>query len=151
MTSIRGGATAALAVALAALGATGSSSAASGSTPPRATLATFTQPRYWGGHDRGLEITRRGYALEGINDGCCKTIIDVSYKLLFVSGTTSNATATFRVLKVRLYEKSKAGWVLHVPRVGQRGQLRLAHGVVTDSITGYNFCGRGAPIGVCGA
>jgi hypothetical protein len=88
------------------------SSAASGNTPPRATLATFAHP--WGGHGRGLEITRRGYASENISDGCCQTIIEVSYKLSSVSGTTNNATATFRVLKIALYKKSEANWLAHV-------------------------------------
>jgi hypothetical protein len=114
---------------------------------PRATLATFAG--YWWGHTRGLRITRSGHADEGINAGCCSRYIDLAFQLLQARGTANNATATFRVTAVKLYNK-KIYWKRNPgPRIDQLGELRLKNGVITEPLTGINYCGPHRH--VCGA
>jgi hypothetical protein len=116
----------------------------SGPAPqPRATLAAF---RGSYGHDRGLAIEPGGHGREVVNSGCCRTVIDLSFKLSRPTGTVTDATVTYRVTAVRRYRRS---WARRPrPRVGQQGRLRRRNGVITDSITGATFC-----VGVprCGA
>jgi hypothetical protein len=101
--------------------------------PPKASLATFAG--YWGGHTRGLRITPGGQATESTNDGCCTRVYDMSYEIRSVSGTLTDATATFRVTSYKRHEK-------YGPDLTGRqvGKLHLKNGIVTNSLTEVYFC-----------
>src|SRR5919204_5970664 len=109
---------------------------------PRATLAAF---RGSYGHGRGLAIEPSGHGREVVNSGCCRTVVDLSFRLSRPTGTVTNATVTYRVTAVRRYRRSWGR--MPRPRVGQQGRLRRRNGVITDSITGATFC-VGVPL--CG-
>jgi hypothetical protein len=133
------------ALLLVAVTAVTRSAAAHDPTPRRATLATFVG--YWWGHSRGLKITSIGRASERINSGCCTFVLDYTFQLTQPRGTVAHASVAFRVTSVKLWKRS---WTQRPrPRVGQYGELRLRHGVITDALTGDTFC---APqVGKCGA
>lgn len=118
------------------------SAAAHDPAPRRATLATFA--RYWWGHTRGLNITKTGHATERISSGCCTIVIDYTFRLMRPRGTVAHGSVTFRVTSVKRWGVPETR-----PRVKQLGELRLRHGVITDSLTRSTFC---APrVGKCGA
>ena len=50
------------------------------------TLVTFAGG--WGGHDRGLSITRRGRGVEQVNSGCCCPCFKLVFQLTHPRGTT---------------------------------------------------------------
>jgi hypothetical protein len=118
-------------------------------TPRRATLATFGG--YWWGHARGLRITSTGRASEQINSNCCTHAVRYTFQLAQARGTVAHASVAFRVTSVQIWKRS---WVTQGnprPRVGQRGELRLNHGVIVDRLTGFNYCNRtAANAGKCG-
>ena len=131
------------ALLLLAVAASTRSAAAHDPAPRRATLATFAD--YWWGHSRGLNITKTGRALERINSGCCFTDIEYTFRLMRPRGTVAHGSVAFRVTSVKRWN---AAWARR-PRVGQLGELRLRHGVITDSLTRSTFCAP--PVGKCGA
>jgi hypothetical protein len=113
-----------------------------------ASLSTFT--RYWWGHGRGLSIYRSGRARESVRTYINKPPFNavVILKIISVNGSAVDAEAHFRVLAIRDPYHS-----LRLPsrppiRVGQIGTLRFLHGIVTDSLTGDNYCGP--TVGRCG-
>ena len=115
------------------------------STARRATLATFTG--YWWGHDRGLRITRQGLAKESINSGCCFRELDLTFRLSQPRGSQRFAAATATITAVHIHGHRL--YVVRPPRVGRRFTLRLRNGVITEPLTGINYC---APtVGKCGA
>ena len=118
------------------------SAAAHDPAPRRATLATFA--RHWWGHTRAIDINKAGHATERIYSGCCISVIDYTFRLMRPRGTVTHGSMTFRVTSVRRW-----GGPMTRPRLGQLGELRLSHGVITDSLTRVTFC---APrVGKCGA
>jgi hypothetical protein len=132
---------------LVAVGAVTPSATAHDPTPRRATLETFAG--YWWGHSRGLKITSTGRASEQINSNCCTHAVKYTFRLVQPRGTVAHASVAFRVTSVTLWRKS---WVTQGkprPRVGERGELRLNHGVIVNSLTGFNYCAR--TVGKCGA
>ena len=130
-------------------GASGSR-AQTGVSPAKATLATFAA--VWAGHTRSLAITKSGKASESIGDGCCDPIIDLTFQLSNVQGTVTNATATVTVLSVRVRDKTVFTAKDPAPRVGDVGKLHLKNGVITESLTGTNYCSQtGKPTFACGA
>jgi hypothetical protein len=114
---------------------------------PHASLATFVG--YWGGHTRGLQVSSAGEGSERVNDGCCIRVYDLSFQILYVTGTLTSATATYRVTRFKRYPNS-GGPTMHV---GQVGRLRLRNGIVTDRESDTNFCSDPAweATGACGA
>jgi hypothetical protein len=117
---------------------------------PHATLKTFAGT--WIGHTRTLTITRHGHARERIYGGCCDHIIDLRFRLSHPRGTPDRAAARARVTYVRVFDASAFGKGQRVPRVGQRGTLRLKNGVITEPFIGTNYCDRKAGRrGICGA
>lgn len=131
------------ALVLIAVAAGTRSAAAHDPAPRRTTLATFA--RYWWGHTRGLNITKTGYATERISSGCCIIDIDYTFRLMRPRGTVAHGSVAFRVTSVKRWN---VAWSRR-PRVGQLGELRLRHSVITDSLTRVTFC---APrVGKCGA
>jgi hypothetical protein len=134
-----------LALAASVLGAVG---AEAGTRP--ATLATFAGG--WYGHDRGLEINRwrRGYAQ--VESGATCPCFGVAFQLSHVAGTTENATATETVVKSYGVKHGYPATPPPLPRIGQHATLRLRDGIIQESFTGYNYCGRKAKgIAPCGA
>ena len=116
-------------------------------TPRKATLVTFAG--YWYGHTRGLVITVGGLAQESISDGCCRPVIDLQFGLSHPRGTPRDATALATVTAVRVLDKGALLKAYPAPRVGEVRLLRLKNGVITEPLTGTNYC---APHrNVCGA
>ncbi|MGZ4256447.1 MAG: hypothetical protein ACXVRE_01630 [Gaiellaceae bacterium] len=117
-----------------------------------ATLATFAGHYY--GHDRALQITRGGSAYEDVNSGCCYLVIELRFRLSHPRGTSRNAAATATVTWVHIGKRLRSMWPtgLPVPRVGDTRTLRFRNGVLTESLTGNNYCdpSRGGD-GRCGA
>lgn len=120
------------------------------STPPAparpATLATFVGG--WGGHTRGLAVTPSGRGNERADDGCCRRIYEMTFEILSVRGTLTRATAVYRVTSFRRYERG-----VKMRRVGDVGRLLLRNGIVTNTLTGDDFCSdpTWGATGACGA
>jgi hypothetical protein len=113
---------------------------------PRATLATFAGG--WGGHTRGLKIAPGGRGGESANDGCCRRVYALAFRILSVRGTLTRATATYRVTSFRRYERG-----VKKRRVGELGRLLLRDGIVTNTLTRDYFCSNPAwgATNACGA
>jgi hypothetical protein len=113
---------------------------------PAAGLATFAGE--WGGHTRGLKISSAGQGQEGVDDGCCYREYRMTFQILSVSGTLTNATASFRVTSFKRYDTS-------IPSVqsGQTGTLQLKNGILDNTLTKVFYCSDPAwgATGACGA
>lgn len=113
---------------------------------PQASLATFAG--YWGGHTRRLRISAGGRGVEYADSGCCFRVYRMTFQILAVSGTLTRATATYRVMSVKRYDRA-------FPRLhtGQVGRLLLKNGIVTNSLSKVFFCSDPAwwATGACGA
>jgi hypothetical protein len=137
----------ALAVAVAA-----SIAHAAAPTPAReqATLATFAGD--WAGHTRALTITGSGHAKESIGAGCCDPVVDLRLRLSRPRGDRHVASVAVRVTFVKIHDPSAYSRSYPAPHVGQRGRLKLRYSVITDSVTGANYCNaRSQAKGTCGA
>lgn len=117
----------------------------------RPTLMTFAGT--WIGHTRMLKISRKGFAREHINAGCCDPVLDLWFRLSHVRGTTSRANATVRVTKVHVLDPSAYTPGYGPPHVGETGILSLnKHGVITEPLTQTTYCDATADTtGACGA
>jgi hypothetical protein len=104
----------------------------------RATPSLFAG--HWWGHTRRLEISRDGRGQEIVDDGCCSRVITARFRLLHVRGTRANAVATITFTFARVDKGVFAELHRRPPRAGQRGTLRLQHGVVKDEVTTVTFC-----------
>lgn len=117
-----------------------------------ARLATFAG--HWGGHGRGLTITKEGQASEVINTGCCYLAVAVKFQLSRPRGTPRAASATATVMAVRIGDRRWFSKAHPPPHVGQSRRIRLRDGVIIETITGVNYCGSNAKEWVaagCGA
>lgn len=106
----------------------------------------------WSGHGRGLTISRDGVGKESVYSGCCDFVVAVKFRLSrqrVAPGGVTTATAT--VVAIRFGDKSAFGGPWHPPHLGQSSLLRLKDGVITDPITGTNYCGPSTKHWVCGA
>jgi hypothetical protein len=105
--------------------------------PPKASLATFAG--YWGGHTRGLRITPDGQATELVDDGCCTRMYDMAFQIRSVTGTLTDATATFDVTSYKRRDN-------YAPDLTGRevGKLLLKNGIVINSLTEGYFCSNPA-------
>ena len=114
-----------------------------------ATLATFAG--LWYGHTRSLTIDRNGLARESISDGCCHRLIDLQMHLYRPRGVVGNATVMVRVTWVHIHDTSfSPGY--SPPRAAETARLRLRGGVITEPLTGTNYCDLAADMqGRCGA
>ena len=114
--------------------------------PPPANLATFAGR--WGGHTRGLSITSSGRGRESADDGCCRRVYELTFRVVSVGGTVTRAVAVYRVTSFRRYASGVGA--LHV---GDVGKLRLRNGIVTNALTHDFFCSGPAwgATGACGA
>lgn len=123
----------------------GSSAAAETARP--ATLATFAG--HWSGHTRSLTISRRGRAAEAISSGCCDPVVNLDFRLSHPRGTAEDATALATVTAVWVRDRSAYSAKSPAPRVGERRLIRLRNGVITESLTGTDYCAPG--VSKCGA
>ena len=104
----------------------------------KATLATFTGT--WQGHGRTLKIAPRGNAEERISLGLGHFVIALRFHLSRPRGTPHDAMATATVTAVRL-GNTRAFTAAHPPpHVGESRRIRLRDGVITDTLTGANYC-----------
>lgn len=93
----------------------------------------------WSGHTRLLTISNSGLGKESISDGCCTSVLDLTFQLSDPQGIgVKKARATATVTAVRL----GPGWYANTPPpvVGQLGMLTINGGVITDHISGTTFC-----------
>jgi hypothetical protein len=115
----------------------------------KADLAVFAGR--WGGHERLLQISRKGRAKIVMYLGCCDHIINLWFQLSRIHGTYTTARARARITRVHVYDKS-AFTGGGAPHVGQVGSLRLRRGVIIDSFLGWNYCDEvEGGKGTCGA
>jgi hypothetical protein len=139
-------ATLAVAASLAAAGSAARSSPAA--APSKATLQAFAGS--WGGHDRGLYITRRGRGIEQVNSGCCCPCLRVTFQLSKPQGSATFAVATATALAV--HAPRPRTYAASVPRIGQRGLVQLRNGIIVETLTDTNYCGPHAKLVTsCGA
>jgi hypothetical protein len=115
----------------------------------KAGLAKFAGA--WIGHTRHMEMTRRGFAKERIDDGCCHEIIDLKFRLSRARVTSSGAIARARVTAVHVHDRSVFTKRHPPPHVGERRWIRLKHDVVHERLTGAIYCRAGKRDPVCGA
>jgi hypothetical protein len=131
------------AAALASLGATGCGS-------DRATLATFAGG--WQGHTRSLVITRNGHAREWLYSGCCYLGIALRFTLSDPAGTPNNATARATVTAVQIGHHDQIfRTAFRKVGVGDSFSIRLREGVISETLTGIDYCSLKAKHWVCGA
>jgi hypothetical protein len=116
---------------------------------PAASLATLAGG--WGGHTRGLGISKSGTGRERASDGCCDRLYDLSFQITSVSGTLIRATATYSVTAFTNYASGDGVTI----KVGDVGKLQLRNGMLTNTLTHDIFCGDVAwgasRTGGCGA
>jgi hypothetical protein len=105
----------------------------------RATLATFAGT--WQAHGRTLKITPTGNAEERISLGLGHFAIALRFQLSRPRGSPHDATATATVTAVRLGNTSAFTAARPPPRVGESRTIRLRDGVLTETLTGANYCG----------
>ncbi|HEV8602837.1 MAG TPA: hypothetical protein VGQ68_05505 [Gaiellaceae bacterium] len=105
----------------------------------KATMATFAGG--WHGHGRTLKITRSGNAEEWISYGLGNFVIALRFHLSQPKGTPHDATATATVTAVRIGDRSAFTAARPPPRVGESRRIRLRDGVITETLTGANYCG----------
>ena len=104
----------------------------------KATLASFAGT--WQGHGRTLKITRAGNAEERISLGLGHFVIALRFRLSRPTGTPHDATATATVTAVRLGKASVFTAARPAPRAGESRRIRLRDGVITETLTGANYC-----------
>jgi hypothetical protein len=115
-----------------------------------ATLSTFAGK--WFGHTRGLRIKPNGHAKEAIGDGCCDPVISLQFTLSHPHGTSHHARAEATVTKVKVHDKGDFSKKSPPPHVGEVRRIVLKRGVITERLTGTNYCDTAADNrGVCGA
>jgi hypothetical protein len=118
-------------------------------SPHHATLETFAGR--WSGHTRVLAIRRNGHAAESIYSGCCDPVLNLDFHLSRPQGTASDATAVATVTAVWVRDRSAFSEKDPAPRVGERRVIRLRNHVLTETLTGIDYCGPGAGAFKCGA
>jgi hypothetical protein len=106
----------------------------------------------WGGHDRGLTVTRSGSGHEFVSDGCCDQAIALDFQISHVAGTPDNAKAIGRVTAITVHDPSYFTNGLPAPHVGEMLTLQLRNGMVIDPLTESNYCNETQENrGACGA
>jgi hypothetical protein len=117
----------------------------------KATLATFAGG--WQAHARSLKITRTGNADEWFTLGLGHFVVELRFRLSRPKGTPHDATATATVAAIRIGDRSAFTAAHPAPRVGESFRIRLRDGVITEPLTGANYCGPGVdwPDAGCGA
>src|SRR4051794_814774 len=125
--------------------------ACSGCGGDNATLGTFAGG--WPAHARSLNITRPGDAREWFSLGLSNLVVELRFPLSRPRGTPDDATAAATVMAVRIGDRSVFTAAHPPPRVGESFKIRLRDGVITEPLTGANYCGPRVdwPKAGCGA
>jgi hypothetical protein len=140
------GRTLVVALLLALISSAAANPVISASSLKRATRATFVGT--WYGHTRLLKIKARGRAKESISDGCCDRVIALRLRLSHAHGSSRRASIRARVTAVQIYDPSESPPVHR----GDVGRLKLRNGVISEPLTGTNYCDLKADRrGACGA
>lgn len=132
---------------LTAVGLTVFASAGCGGKDP--SLAVFAGS--WLAHGGGLTITHDGVGRAVVYSGCCDFVEAVTFRLSRPRAAPGGATATETATVVRIGDKSAFGGPWHPAHVGESATLRLKDGVITDPLSGSNYCSTHAKHWVCGA
>ena len=103
------------------------------------------------GHGEGLTITRSGMGKAVVYSGCCDFVLALTFHLSQPRSAPGGATATEMATAVRIGDRSAFGGPWHPPHVGERATLRLKNGVITDPLSGSDYCSPHAKHWVCGA
>ena len=95
----------------------------------------------WGGHDRGLTITREGRGVETIDSGCCSRAVTLRFRLTKVWGT-ERPSARAEVTYVHVYPHAGFTKKYPPPHVGEVGTLRIVKGVLYEPLgtQGDTYC-----------
>lgn len=140
----------AIAVALTFAPTNSADAAPTAPSAPPATLHTFT--RDWVGHTRSLHIRADRVAHESIYSGCCTRGLDLKLTVSKPRGTTKHGSVRAVVTKVRYVNPDFYGPDNPAPEVGDTTRLTLRRGVLTEPLSGTNYCNDAAARrGVCGA
>jgi hypothetical protein len=80
-------------------------------------------------------------------------VVELRFRLSRPKGTPHDATATATVTAGRIGDRSAFTGAHPAPRVGESFRIRLRDGVITEPLTGANYCGPGVdwPDAGCGA
>lgn len=112
---------------------------------------TFEKFAYdWFAHTSSLKINAAGFATESVGNGCCSPVIDLTYQLSNPKVRPGGATATARVVSVKVH----SGWSSQEapPKVGDLGTVTINNGLLTESFNGFVFCdSTQSQAGTCGA
>lgn len=112
-------------------------------------LATFAGS--YEGHGIGMKISRDGAGTAVVYSGCCDFVLALSFQLSDPRVGPGGATATETATRVRIGDRSAFGGPWHPPHVGEKATLRLKDGVITDPLSGADYCSPHAKHWVCGA
>jgi hypothetical protein len=106
--------------------------------PPMVLASLRTFVGYWWGHTRGLDIHRSGLGSERVATHSPRLPVYgiVRFRVTGITGTQAAAAARIRVTSVQTAGDGTFAGI----RAGRRGELRLGHGVVTDTITHVSYC-----------
>jgi hypothetical protein len=105
---------------------------------------------YWSGHTRLLAITGDGVAIETLSNGCCETVVKLTYQLTdpVTKGDASSAQA--KITKVTLGNRKLIKG--RVPKVGDTGVIRVNQGIIRSPYLKTSYCSPAkAKKGACGA
>lgn len=101
--------------------------------PAKVTLKTFAGQ--WGGHTRGLKITRNGTATENVDDGCCTHVYTIRYKLSNPRGSASRPKITATITSAEVPDPSLFSKEFPQPKVGQKVTFTIKRTSKADILT----------------
>lgn len=105
--------------------------------------------RGWYGHDRLLNITKKGVAHESFLSGCCPPESRYTLKLSNVHrDAQGHPVAHVRVTAIHI---DHGGYRFPGVHVGSTGRAVIKRHVYRDSVLKSTFCDGHAPAGTCGA
>jgi hypothetical protein len=106
----------------------------------------------WQAHARSINIARTGAAHEWFTLGLSDFVVDMRFRLSRPRGTSHDATARATVTAVRIGDRGVFTATHPPPHVGESFRLHLHDGVITEPLTGANYCGPGVnwPKAGCG-
>ena len=102
----------------------------------------------WIGHERTVTISASGVGQEFVGDGCCTSVLSLSFTITATSMSGAAEVATVDVTAASAGSEYSGT----PPKAGDTGTLSLKGGVLTDSFGGNTFCDAAQETaGTCGA